>query len=207
MRYIDRLLARDERIALITRSHWSVLLPVIAVNLALAVVIIALSVAGGLVAPPLPWFGLLLLLVPLVHSLISWWVWHSRVIVVTNRRIIQVSGVFTKRISDTLLEKVNDIVTRQTTLGRLFNYGDIELISGSESGTDVFRRIADPNSFKKSLLEHRGSAGEVASAGSPGKETEADIPALIRQLAELHEKGILSDAEFEQKKAELLRRL
>lgn len=35
----------------------------------------------------------------------------------------------------------------------------------------------------------------------------ADIPAMIEKLAELHRKGILTDAEFQSKKAELLKRL
>ena len=38
-------------------------------------------------------------------------------------------------------------------------------------------------------------------------ELTMNIPDLIAELGELHQKGVLSDAEFSQKKAELLAKL
>jgi hypothetical protein len=201
MSNIKQLLARDETVARVTRSHWITLLPTIVADLAVSVVIVGVSVAGIVLSPPYTWFGLLLLLIPLVHFLSVWWDWRSRVIVVTNRRIIQVAGIVNKRVSDTLLEKVNDIVTRQSGMGQLLGYGDVELISGSDLGADVFHRISDPVGFKKALLEQRAPAGGQPAAGG------AEVTAQIRELAELREKGLLTDAEFTRKKRELLERM
>jgi len=39
------------------------------------------------------------------------------------------------------------------------------------------------------------------------EETDCDIISQIERLGELHKAGILTDAEFESKKAELLKRL
>ncbi|MFN3762316.1 MAG: hypothetical protein ACK4WK_03825 [Anaerolineae bacterium] len=52
MGYIDRLLAQNERIVFVTRPHWVSLLPAILIDLGVAIVIIALSVGGALIAPP-----------------------------------------------------------------------------------------------------------------------------------------------------------
>lgn len=211
MSYVKKMLAQNEHIARIARTHWIALLPTILVDVAISVVIVGLSTLGFLFSPPYTLFGLMLLLVPIGHLLIRLWVWSNRQYIITNRRIIQISGMFNKHVSDTALEKVNDIVMEQSAWGRLLNFGDIEIISGSESGIDVFRCIADPIGFKKLLLDQRGATGRIRTQpeGVSGKEALAvsEIPALIAELGELRERGLLSDAEFEEKRKQLLERL
>ena len=155
MGYIEKLLTPNERIVRVARDHWITLLPTIIVDAALSIVIIGLSAAGIILSPPWTWFGLLLLLVPIGHLALRVGAWMNRVYVITNRRILQVTGTFGKRVSDTSLEKVNDIVMEQSALGRLLKFGDLEIISGSESGIDVFRHIAAPIEFKKELLNQK----------------------------------------------------
>jgi hypothetical protein len=200
MSYIKTLLARNERVVRVARPHWITLLPTIAVDVAVGVVIVGLSVLGILLSPPYTWFALLLLLIPLVHFLVRLWAWHSKETVVTNRRIIRVAGVLDKEVSDTLLEKINDILMRQTTMGRLLNYGDLEIISGSESGIDTFRRMADPVGFKRDLIEQKATSGEVTPGGD-------DVAEVISQLNSLRQRGVLTDEEFTEKKRELLTRI
>jgi len=211
MSYVDELLISDERIVRTTRDHWITLLATILLDVALSIVIIGLSVMGVIISPPWTWFGFLLLLVPLGHFLLRFIEWWYTRYIVTNRRIIQISGTVNTRVSDTSLEKVNDIVMEQSALGRLLKFGDLEIISGSESGIDVFRRIADPIGFKKDLLDQKaGLAGlnvleerakRVLSTEAPGA---GDVPELIAELDELRQKKIITDAEFEKKKQELL---
>jgi uncharacterized membrane protein YdbT with pleckstrin-like domain len=214
MSYIERLLACDERIVRITREHWITLLSAILVDIAISIVIVGLSVLGIIASPPWTWFGLLLLVVPVGHLIFRLWVWWNRQYVVTGRRIIQVTGNFNKRVSDTALEKINDILMEQTALGRLLGFGDIEIISGSESGIDVFHRIADPIGFKNEIFDQKEAlarldvfqerAGRVLDAEPP---SAGDVPELIAELDELRRKGVISDAEFEEKKQQLLARI
>ncbi len=211
MSYLKQLLSRNERVVRVTHDHWITLLPTILVDAAVSVVIIGLSVVGIILSPPWTWFGLLLLVVPIGHLVLRAWVWWVKQYVVTNRRIIQITGTFNKRVSDTSLEKINDIVMEQSALGRLLKFGDIEIISGSESGIDLFHRIADPIAFKKELLDQKGSlgsldafeerAGRVLSTEAP---SAGDIPELIAELDELRHKGLITDAEFKEKKRQLL---
>ncbi len=219
MSYVEKLLARNEHIVRVARDHWITLLPTILVDVAVSIVIIGLSVMGVILSPPLTWFGLLLLVVPIGHFALRIWAWGNNQYVVTNRRILQVTGAFGKRVSDTSLEKINDIVMEQSAMGCMLKFGDIEIISGSESGIDVFRRIADPIEFKKELLDQKEAlasldvfeerAGRVGQ-GDPAP-TEApsasDVPGLIAELDELRQQGVITDVEFEEKKQQLLTKI
>jgi hypothetical protein len=197
--YVKKLLARNEHVVRIARPHWVTLLPTMAVDVAVGIVIIGLSVLGILLSPPYTWFALLLLLIPVGHFLVRLWAWRSKETVITNRRIIRVTGLLDKEVSDTLLEKINDILMRQTTMGRILNYGDLEIISGSESGIDTFRRIADPVGFKRDLIEQKATSGEDVP--------EDDVAEVIAQLDSLRQRGVLTDEEFADKKRELLSRI
>lgn len=208
MSYVKELLARNERVARIARDHWVVLLPAILVDVAVGSLIIGLSILGIVVSPPYTWFGLVLLIVPVGHFALRLWDWWNRQYIITNRRIVQITGMVNKRVSDTLLEKINDIVTVQSAMGRLLKFGDIEIIAGAESGADVFRRIADPVGFKKQLLEQRGSLGGLAAVEAKTETAGAgDVPELIAELDALRQKGLITDAEFEEKKEQLLNRI
>jgi len=211
MSYVRELLARNEQIVRTARDHWITLLPTILADVAVSVVIIGLSVLGIVLSPPWTWLGLLFLIVPIGHFMLRIAVWWNKQYIITNRRIIRVAGTFNKQVSDTLLEKVNDIMMEQSALGRLLRFGDIKIISGSESGIDVFRHIADPIAFKKELFDQKeplagpdaseAQAARVLSAEGP---SAGDVPELIAELDELRQKGVITDAEFQEKKQQLL---
>jgi hypothetical protein len=214
MDYVERLLACNERIVRVARDHWITLLPTILVDVAISVVIVGLVVLGTLLSPPWTWFGLLLLVVPVGHFAFRLWGWWNEQYVVTNRRLLWVSGKFNKRVSDTALEKINDILMEQPSLGRMLGFGEIEIISGSESGIDVFRHIADPIGFKNEMFDQKEAlanldifeerAGRVLCADPPGA---GDVPELIAELDELRQKGVITDVEFEEKKQQLLAKM
>lgn len=202
MGYIERLLAQNERIVFVTRRHWVSLLPVILIDLGIAIVIIALSVGGALIAPPLPLLGLLLLLIPLGHFLARFITWRNEQYIVTNRRVMEVRGVYKKHVSDSSLEKVNDVVMEQSVLGRLLDYGDIRIITGADIGVNVFRRIARPIRFKTTMMDQK-----AAYAERPAETRPEDVPDLLDRLDDLRRRGVITPEEFEREKRELLARL
>jgi hypothetical protein len=63
----------------------------------------------------------------------------------------------------------------------------------------------------KGLYENKRSSAWLSSTHVPEKVVEAppakDIPAKIEKLADLKDKGIITDEEFQQKKQELLDRI
>ncbi len=212
MGYIDRLLGRNERVVFITRRHWLTLLPTFLGDAVLT--LLALGVAALLFRSAwkiLAILPLVLATLPLIHLLVRLLDWWNLQYLVTNRRVMEVRGVINKRVSDSSLEKVNDVVMRQSILGRMLGYGDVEIITGSDVGVNLFRRIARPVRLKTEMLNQKESLGELDAFESRSKRvlaTEApqaaDIPELIAELDELRQKGLISDEEFEEKRRKLL---
>jgi uncharacterized membrane protein YdbT with pleckstrin-like domain len=146
-----------------------------------------------------------LLLLPLISMLRDILIWSNHEYIVTNRRVIQISGIFNKNVVDSSLEKVNDVKMTQSFFGRLFDYGDVEILTASETGDNMFKRIGDPVKFKTAMLnakEKMGFEGTAIHAQSAN-----DVPSLIAKLDELRKKGIVTEAEFQAKKAELLKKM
>jgi len=208
--YIERMLGENESIRLIARQHWFVIISSI---FAEVVGILFLIILGGIASVLMPgdisiprWLPALLvaliILIPiftLTYDILGWW---NRQYLVTSRRVIQISGLFNKNVIDSSLEKVNDVKLSQSVFGRIFDYGDVEILTASELGVNLFRRIEDPIQFKTAML----NAKEHLERGSQGGSDQS-LPALIAQLDNLRQQGVLTDAEFQAKKAELLSRM
>ena len=73
--------------------------------------------------------------------------------VLTNRRVIQVEGVLNRKSTDSSLEKINDAVLNQSVFGRMFDFGDLTVLTASESGIDTMKMIRGPIEFKKAMLD------------------------------------------------------
>jgi hypothetical protein len=203
--YLEELMGENEQILLGTHQHWFVLFGKIFLEL----ILIAIIVVGSLVASlsyPMAIYGLILVLVPLIGILSDFLVWRNKAYMVTTHRVIQTSGVFSKDVIDSSLEKVNDVKLSQSFFGRLFGYGDIEILTASELGVNLFHEIADPVGFKTTMLNAKERLGFEHEAGLEG-HAGPDIPSLIARLDDLRKKGILSEAEFQAKKAELLAKM
>jgi len=212
MGYVESLLGRNENIVFITRQHWFVLLVTALIDgfLAIAALVIAIvlhSVAGTLAAVFLAMF-------PLIHFVVRYLNWHNAQFIVTNRRVMEIRGVINKRVSDSSLEKVNDVVLEQSILGRFLNYGTVEIITGSDIGVNFFKHMAQPVRFKTEMLNQKEGLSELDAYASRARRvltedapTSGDIPELIAELDELRKRGIISEQEFEKKKTELLSRI
>ncbi|MBN8553145.1 MAG: PH domain-containing protein [Caulobacterales bacterium] len=164
--YLAQVLGTDEQVLLIARPHWLVLLAktVLWAILVLAVVVSAiwLRVAGS---PYWAWTTPLAL-VPLGFWIWEYQVWSNQMCVLTDRRVIQMDGVLNKQVSDSILDKLNDVKTEQSLLGRIFGYGDIEILTASEEGTNVLHMIQDPLGFKRAMLNAKGAQEDARHSPS-----------------------------------------
>ncbi len=203
--YLQGLLGETEEVLLETHQHWFVLFGKIFLELLL----IALLLGGIVVAftyyPPAIW-GLILLVIPAIGIMNDVLIWRNKAYIVTNRRVIQISGVFDKDVVDSSLEKVNDVKMSQSFFGRMFGYGDIEILTASELGVNLFHEINDPVGFKTAMLNAKERMGFDDDSGVE-KRTSKDIPSLIAGLDDLRRRGIISEEEFQKKKAELLEKI
>lgn len=209
MNYIDQLLGENEQVVLIARQSWVVLLNEIVLNLFLALVAIGITLLAMGAFPAVGAAAGLLILIPVGRFVFQFLHWANREYIVTNRRVIQIRGLANKNVIDSSLEKVNDVHMTQSVMGRLFNYGDVEILTASELGENLFQRIHDPIKFKTTMLNEKEKMGFVESPGigAPKAAPPADIPAMIASLSAMRKEGMITEEEFQKKKAELLARL
>jgi hypothetical protein len=217
--YLQSLLGEREKIILVTRHHWFVLARSIILEVFLILVIFALSIVGtALLKPPfqyiVPLIGFIILLIPIATGTRDFLIWTHHIYIITNLRVMQIAGIFNKSVIDSSLDKVNDIKMDQSAMGRMFGYGDIEILTASELGVNLFKKIDNPVKFKsalinaKALLEHAGEMGPtLAPAPVPAQDIKSEIPSMISKLADLRTQGVLTEEEFQQKKSELLSKL
>ena len=173
------------------------------------------------------WIALVVAVVPAFELVRTFLDWLNERYIITNRRVMEIRGTINKHVRDSALEKVNDVELDQSVIGRVLGYGTVQIITGSDIGVNMFRRISNPVRFKRAMLNAKENLhqtaplddaeelvavrpaarlGELPQAESDSSE-KADIPDLINELAELHKKGVLTDEEFQAKKNELLARL
>jgi uncharacterized membrane protein YdbT with pleckstrin-like domain len=227
MAYIDELLGRGENILYVGRQHMFVLVSNILAELSL----IALLIAAGVFSQRylttvrvsgLPGGQVVLLacgaisVIVLISAFLDYLRWNNEQYVITDNRVIQIRGIFNKAVIDSSLDKINDIELRQSWVGRIFGFGDIEILTASEIGVNSLRKIAEPLEFKRAMLEakqeHSRGYGyldpqAVAAYVQPPAGPQNDIEQTLRKLADLRDQGLLSQAEFEAKKRELLSRI
>jgi uncharacterized membrane protein YdbT with pleckstrin-like domain len=205
--YIESLLGDREKIILISRQHWFILISAIVLEIIIILFLIALTIIMGTFLPEFALLigaiGTILLLLPLTTLVRDVLDWMNRQFIVSNRRVIQISGVLNKNVTDSSLAKVTDVKMEISALGRLFNYGDIEILTASEFGANLFRRIEEPINFKTAML----NAKEDLVQGERDPQQTDDFFEIIASLDRLRELGIISEQEFTQKKADLLARL
>ncbi len=219
MSYADLLLARDEQIVYRGRQHWLApvsdsLRPIVLVLVGLLVLFVELNQK---------WTGMLLLvpavflLVGVVWIAVVYFTWRAEEYIITSRRVLKVEGLLDKKSGDSSLDKINDAVLKQGILARMLRYGDLEILTANDDAIDRYEMLAHVVDFKKEMLNaknrledgYRGPGAPAPAAAAPAaRASSSDDPtATLAKLADLRDKGAITPAEYEQKKAELLGRL
>ena len=219
-RYADTLLADGERIALRTRQHW--LATIIdgrvpwAIALASLVVLwLTLGLEAGGVRDILGWLVVAGLVVSLGWLVKVYWAWYAQDYIVTNRRVLKVEGIVNKRSADSSLEKINDAVLEQSLFGRIFGFGDLDILTAADVAIDRYRMLTAAPAFKKEMLDQKHALElDLMRAPSPALRVAAprsmssdEVTKALGDLADLRDRGALSADEYEAKKRELLGRL
>jgi hypothetical protein len=224
-RYADTLLSDGERIVLRTRQHWFATIVDGRIPWAMflaGVVLLWLTTAmdqGG-VRDALGYGCAILLIVSLAWLGKHYWSWYAQDYIVTNRRVLKVDGILNKTSMDSSLEKVNDAVLEQNLFGRIFGYGDLDILTASEIAVDKYRMLNQAPSFKKAMLDQKHALETEFSqlpgpplrapgtGGAPARPMTADeVTRALGDLASLRDRGAISPAEYEAKKQELLARI
>jgi uncharacterized membrane protein YdbT with pleckstrin-like domain len=218
MAYIDDLLGNGEEKLFAAHPHWTVLAKRVAGNALLTIVLLIIGIVAKVKISNAR-VGLIVLIVFLIAALvfylqvfIQFLRWRNEHYIITDHRVIQVSGLLGKHSIDSSLNMINDLVLNQTLFGRMLNYGDMQIVTGNDVGTDTLEHVADPLAFKRAVLAARdaydGRMSGYHTAPLPVAPTgREDATSLIAQLADLRDRGAISQAEYDAKRTELLNRI
>ena len=88
---------------------------------------------------------------------IRWLSWWRDLVFVTDRRLVHRWGIIMRQSSETAVDRIGDVRISQGPLGRAFDYGDLEIVAGSDLGVDRLVAIAHPEALSGALRLARES--------------------------------------------------
>jgi uncharacterized membrane protein YdbT with pleckstrin-like domain len=155
--YVRQQLGAAEKIRYTERHHWVFFVAEMIKWILFAAVVLALVIllrVWWLPDASWVWWLLLIFLVPVARIAWGFLSWRMNVYVLTNRRVIESTGVLSKRVADSSLEKLTDIVLKQSVLGRMLHYGDVVVLTAAaNAGINNLKQIRHPAEFKTQMLD------------------------------------------------------
>jgi Bacterial PH domain/Short C-terminal domain len=231
MAFPPQLLADGEEVVTEFRPNWTYLgWPLVS-----SIGAVALTLGVVISFPGAPIAVLYVLLGVLVVAL-SWLAARSvrrmaTTIVVTTARVTRRTGVLSRASLEIRLERINELSFHQSIAGRLLREGEVLIEVGGETGVVVLDHVPRPAVVQSVISAqvsdwHRRArspshAGQLAVPDAPSADTPPAGTALgppggargpnaaerLVQLDELRRRGIVSQDEFDAKRAQLLREL
>jgi uncharacterized membrane protein YdbT with pleckstrin-like domain len=223
-----KLLIENEQLVLELRPHWiALVLPAIVTILVIVGWSLAVSYGpdSGTGRDVTLWGATAIAIFVLIWFPVRRFVaWVTSYFVVTSDRIIHREGWIAKRSMEIPLEAINDVRFRQGVFERLIGAGDLIISSASEFGRQVFGDIRNPEYVQKTIYQqgelnkdrmYRGMGRDSAPAvqappATSGVTTPAMPPASasttgeLERLAELRNRGVLTEDEFQSQKKKIL---
>jgi membrane protein YdbS with pleckstrin-like domain len=195
-----KLLNDGEDLVLDLRPHWWYLAGPTSL---LVLALVLLVIAGAADLPDV----LVWALAGVVVGSLLWFAgryarWATTNFVVTSDRIVYRHGVVAKRAIEIPLDRVNTIFSSQSIFERVLRSGDLTIESGGELGHETFTDIPRPAAVQQEI--YRQIEVDQSRRGGGGA---VDPLEQLDRLDDLRRRGVISEAEFEAKKAQLLDRM
>jgi membrane protein YdbS with pleckstrin-like domain len=205
-------LQKGEKILLVTRCSWTTLF----VSALFAVAAIAVGIF--IVAHFGQVWGWLLPVMAIGYWLLRYYSWKVNIWVVTSFRVIDETGLFNHFAKESPLDKINNVSYDQTVMGRLFNFGHVEIQTAAQVGATDYYNVNHPKRLKDTITaaqadlqrwQYGNQAEQMAAAidRHSGTAPRADAPQIAAELEKLFElkmKGALSEDEYNRAKNRLL---
>jgi uncharacterized membrane protein YdbT with pleckstrin-like domain len=219
MAFPRRLLIEGEELVLDLRPHWIALVwPSIVTILLIVAYGFALSYApdDGAGRSVIVWGALILALgVFFWFALRPFIAWATSNFAVTTDRVIHREGFIAKRSMEIPLEAINDVRFQQGILERVVGAGDLIIQSASEFGRNVFANIRNPEHVQRTIYQQgernkermyqgRTTPPAPAAPSAPPAPAAPSVTTELERLADLRDKGVLTEAEFQNQKKKIL---
>jgi len=199
-----KLLNDNEEVILDLRPHWWFLsgpVATVVLTVALSIFLAVISANSVLLIA-----SLVLVVAALVWLLVRFLRWTTTNFVVTTDRLVFRSGVLSKQGREIPLERVNDITFHASLFERVIGAGDLVIESAGERGQQMFTDIPHPMQVQNEVYRQIEAAQQRDADRMAGRR-ELSVPEQLEKLDELRQRGVISQAEFDTKKSQLLDRM
>ncbi|HKZ17345.1 MAG TPA: PH domain-containing protein [Geobacteraceae bacterium] len=82
--------------------------------------------------------------------------------VVTNLRVVDESGVFTRNTKDSPLDRINNVTYEQSFVGLFLGFGDVKIQTAAEEGDTAISFVMHPKELKNAIIEAQKEFREVS---------------------------------------------
>jgi uncharacterized membrane protein YdbT with pleckstrin-like domain len=203
------VLKKDEKILIIIRQHWLKLALPFFAWLLLAILLIWLL--------PNKSTAFIIVLVTAIYPMTEYINWKYNLWCVTNLRVVDESGFFTRYSKESPLDKINNVEYDQSVWGRLFGFGNVDIQTAAELGETTYNLIHHPKLLKDTIThaqeEYRKMqisnqatqlAEAIARTNVGAKPSQQMIADELQKLFDLLQKGAITQEEYLAQKNKLM---
>jgi uncharacterized membrane protein YdbT with pleckstrin-like domain len=203
------ILKKDEKKLIIIRQHWLKLaLPFLA-WLMLAILLLVFIKNYRV--------DFIIILLTALYPMIEYINWKNNLWCVTNLRVVDESGFFTRYSKESPLDKINNVEYDQSIWGRIFGFGNVDIQTAAELGETTYNLIHHPKllkdtithaqeEYKKMQISNQATqlAEAIARTNVGTQPSQQMIADELHKLFELLQKGAITQEEYVAQKNKLM---
>ncbi len=156
----------DETVALVTKQHVWLLMPIAAVWLVIALVVGVALLGFGASKITSIVIGLTVVIGAL-YSFYFWFMWNGCDYIVTNQRVIKIDqvGLFNRMISEAEIHRIQEISTEiKGPIRTLLNFGTVRIKTASDDSKLDLEDVTDPYDVQQAIVQIQKQALEPSRA-------------------------------------------
>ena len=205
-------LKKEEKILITIRQHWIKLaLPCL---VWLLIAILAFWIFSNRIGT-----AFIIILIAALYPLFEYINWKYNLWSVTNLRVVDESGFFSRFSKESPLDKINNVEYDQSLWGRIFGFGNVDIQTAAEMGETTYNLIHHPKKLKDTIThaqeEYKKSAissqaQQLADAIAKATPVQAaatsqqPIADELHKLFDLLQKGAITNEEYIAQKNKLM---
>jgi membrane protein YdbS with pleckstrin-like domain len=180
------LVPEEERLVFVVRRHWVILAEPVGTTVLSGIVMIAISAGMAQKFPEFATFIFIAWLVVLGRGIYHVIEWYDAWFGATQRRLMLIHGLVTRKVAMMPLEKVTDMSYARSPLGQLLGYGEFVLESaGQDQALRSVDHIAEPDELYRILIGtmfgRKTAAKSIAAAKQQAAVSRPEAPKELPQ--------------------------
>ena len=182
----------------------------------LALLFLLWQIESDWASTAIAWIALIAFVVWVADTIYEFVQWRTTRFAVTDQRVAYQSGVIRRSGVSIPLNRINNVNFDQSMVARMLNNGVVTIESAGETGDSVFENIPDPEKVRTVIFaqmeadeqadSHRDAAAirEALLGQALAAPTGPTVQSRLAELESLHQRGLVSEEEFEVKRKQIL---